>query len=96
MKGCVAVLTVVLTWVGTIDRRVSDNEVRLSVIEASRFRDVDAAAMERRIMSQLTPAWLKDDIIEIKQLLRDMDTPGSGRWRSEVTSKGSRSHRHAD
>lgn len=47
------------------------HEVRLSKIESNRFTDAAAIQLERRILQQLPPSWLREDITEIKAMLKD-------------------------
>ena len=56
------------------------HEVRISVIEANRFTDEDALAMERRIMGAIPPpvvelqfASIAEDLQEIKLMLSGYD-----------------------
>ena len=43
------------------------HEVRLSSIESNRFTNRDAQELERRILAGVPPAWLREDIREIKE-----------------------------
>jgi hypothetical protein len=45
------------------------HEVRLAKIEANRFTDKDAAVMERRILAESPPSWLREDLREIKAMI---------------------------
>ena len=54
------------------------HEVRLSVIESNRFTDEDSFALETRILSNVPPPWLREDLNEIKVMLRDYDLRFSG------------------
>ena len=50
------------------------HEVRISKIESNRFTDKDAAvheaAMKEYVLQYSTPSWLRDDITEIKDTLK--------------------------
>jgi hypothetical protein len=48
-------------------------EVRVSIIESSRFTNRDAAELEARIKSGIPPGWLKEQVEEIKQRLQRLE-----------------------
>ena len=68
------ILRLTVPMVVALAASVIYHEVRLSVIESNRFTAEDATGMERRIRETLPPEWLREDLAEIKGLLREMDT----------------------
>jgi len=50
------------------------NRISIREIQVTRFTDKDGAQLKDQILLERPPAWLKEDIIEIKGLLRDFDT----------------------
>ena len=73
MKLAAVVVIPLAIWMVGLEVRVSNMDLRLSTIEKNRFTDKDAADMERRIMAALPPSWLREDLKEIKTLLRDYE-----------------------
>jgi hypothetical protein len=70
-----ALLTpVVLTSLGWIGAALIDHESRLDVIESNRFTHQNGTDMKKEIMQELPPEWLREDIREIKGMLRTMES----------------------
>lgn len=49
------------------------NRISIREIQVSRFTDRDGSELERRLLEARPPQYLRDDITEIKQLMRDFD-----------------------
>lgn len=50
------------------------HEVRMSNLELTHMSKVDGHALEDRIGRKFPPEWLREDLKEVKQLLRDQDS----------------------
>ena len=48
-------------------------QVRLSSLEATRFTHQDGRDLEDRIDARMYPAWLREDLSEIKSMVRGLD-----------------------
>ena len=49
------------------------HEIRVSNLELTQFNKTDAHTMHNQIVESMPPQWLRDDIAELKQLIRSMD-----------------------
>lgn len=71
MRAAIPVVMALSLWAINIDRRVTR-------MESNRFTQHDAREMEDRLRITLenlatVPVWIREDLSEIKGLLRDMD-----------------------
>lgn len=66
MKALVPVVIAIAGWgIG--------HEIRMSNLELTSMSKVDGHALEDRIGRKFPPEWLREDLKEVKQLLRDQD-----------------------
>jgi len=67
------VLALCLPVVGWTFARVQDHEVRLVRIESSRFTSRDAKELLTEFQANYPPAWLRDDMVELKATMRSVE-----------------------
>lgn len=66
VKALVPVVIAIVGWgIG--------HEIRVSNLELTAMSKMEGASLEQRMREQLVPAWLREDLAEIKQLLRAQD-----------------------
>lgn len=66
MKAVIPVVIAIVGWgIG--------HEIRMSNLELTTMTKGEAHQLENRMMRALPPDWLREDIKEIKQLLKDQD-----------------------
>lgn len=73
IKVTALLMPVVLTSLGWVGSALIDHESRLDVIESNRFTHHEGIELKKEIMRELPPEWLREDIREIKVLLRELE-----------------------
>ncbi len=65
-KVAVPLVLVVAAWMVSL-------QVRVSVIESTRFTGQDGEAMRATLLRDFPPQWMRDDLNEIKERLRRLE-----------------------
>ena len=63
-----------LPVVGWMFAVVQDHEVRVVRIESSRFSAADARQMEDRLRVTFPPDWLREDLVDLKDGIKQLNT----------------------
>ncbi len=67
-------IPVLLMWAIFVQSTMTQHNEELAVIQATRFTDQDGRELLDTILERTPPAWLREDLTEIKLELQDIKT----------------------